>query len=111
MSLFVLDTDIATLYYHGDSNVVRRVDSRPTIELAISVMTVDEQLTGWYTLTRQVRRPEEIAKAYERLSQAVVRLAKWRILNTPNRRSRGLPNSRLYASMFPDGSADWCDRA
>jgi tRNA(fMet)-specific endonuclease VapC len=43
-------------------------------------MTVDEQLTGWYTLTRQARNPEEIARSYARLSDAVTRLAKWRIL-------------------------------
>ncbi len=43
-------------------------------------MTVDEQLTGWYTLTRQARRTEEIARAYAHLGDAVVRLARWRIL-------------------------------
>ena len=43
-------------------------------------MTVDEQLTGWYTLTRQARRPEEIARAYAHLGEAVVRLGHWRIL-------------------------------
>lgn len=43
-------------------------------------MTVDEQLTGWYTLTRQARRPEDIAPAYARLGEAVVRLARWHIL-------------------------------
>jgi hypothetical protein len=74
MSLFALDTDLLTLYYHGDPIVVRRVDARPHSELAISVMTVDEQLTGWYTLTRQARRPEEIARAYAHLGEAVVRL-------------------------------------
>jgi tRNA(fMet)-specific endonuclease VapC len=52
MSLFVLDTDHLTLYYYGDPIVVQRVDSRPPTDLAISVLTVDEQLTGWYTLTR-----------------------------------------------------------
>jgi hypothetical protein len=43
-------------------------------------MTADEQLTGWYTLTRQGRRPEEIARAYAHLGEAVVRLGHWRIL-------------------------------
>ncbi|WP_088253349.1 type II toxin-antitoxin system VapC family toxin [Fimbriiglobus ruber] len=80
MSLFVLDTDILTLYYHGDQSVVRRVNSRPASELAISVMTVDEQLTGWYTLTRQARKPEQTARAYAQLGEAVVRLARWSIL-------------------------------
>jgi tRNA(fMet)-specific endonuclease VapC len=80
MSLFVLDTDLLTLYYRGDPIVVRRVDARSPAELAISVLTVDEQLSGWYTLTRQARRPEEIARAYAHLGDAVVRLARWRIL-------------------------------
>ena len=80
MSLFVLDTDLLTLYYRGNPAVVQGVDARPANELAISVMTVDEQLTGWYTLTRRARRPDEIARAYARLGDAVERLAKWRIL-------------------------------
>jgi tRNA(fMet)-specific endonuclease VapC len=80
MSLFVLDTDILSLYYRGDPPVVQRVDARPASDLAISIMTVDEQLTGWYTLTRRARQPKEIVQAYEHLGDAVVRLAKWRIL-------------------------------
>lgn len=80
MTLFVLDMDTLSLYYRGDPTVIRRVDERPSTDLAISVMTVDEQLTGWYTLTRQARRPEDIARAYTHLGEAVVRLARWRIL-------------------------------
>ena len=80
MSLFVLDTDLLTLYYRGDPTVVRRVDARLPTDLAISVITVDEQHTGWYTLTRRARQPGEIARAYAHLGDAVVRLARWRIL-------------------------------
>lgn len=43
MSLFVLDTDLLTLYYRGDPIVVRAVDARSPADLAISVMTVDER--------------------------------------------------------------------
>lgn len=80
MSVCVLDTDVLTLYYRGDPGVVRGVNEQAFTDLAISVITVDEQLTGWYTLTRRARRPEEIARAYARLGEAVVRLAKWPIL-------------------------------
>jgi tRNA(fMet)-specific endonuclease VapC len=80
MSLFVLDTDILTLYDRGDPTVVRRVYAQPSTDLAISVMSVDEQLTGWYTATRNARQPDQMARAYARLAEAVVRLAKWRIL-------------------------------
>jgi tRNA(fMet)-specific endonuclease VapC len=61
MSLFVLDTDVLTLYYHGDLTVIRNINSRPTAELAISIITVDEQLDGWYTLARRARQPAQIA--------------------------------------------------
>jgi tRNA(fMet)-specific endonuclease VapC len=80
MSLFVLDTDILTLYLQGHALVRQRTDARTRPELAITVMSVDEQLTGWYTLARQARRPEDIARAYDRLAEAVVFLAGWRIL-------------------------------
>jgi tRNA(fMet)-specific endonuclease VapC len=60
--------------------VVQRIDGRQSSELAISVMTVDEQLSGWYSMTRKARRPEELARSYENLAEAVVRLARWRIL-------------------------------
>ena len=52
MSLFVLDTDLLTLYYRGEPAVVGAVHTRSATDSAISVVTVDEQLTGWYTLTR-----------------------------------------------------------
>lgn len=80
MSLFVLDTDLLTLYYRGDPVVARAIDAQPQTALAISVISVDEQITGWYTLTRRARQPEEIARAYANLADAVVRLARWRIL-------------------------------
>ena len=43
MSLFVLDTDLLTLYYRGDPVVVRRVDARPAADLAISVITAERE--------------------------------------------------------------------
>jgi hypothetical protein len=44
------------------------------------VITVEEEVAGWYTLLRRVRRPEEQARAYERLAEAIPFLARWRIL-------------------------------
>jgi tRNA(fMet)-specific endonuclease VapC len=80
MSLFILDTDTLSNYCRGHANTVRAVDSRPPSEIAISVITIDEQLSGWYTLTRQAREPVDIARAYAMLGEAVVQLAEWPIL-------------------------------
>jgi tRNA(fMet)-specific endonuclease VapC len=80
MSLFVLDTDILSLYQAGDATVCHRVDSQPSAELAITVMTVEEELSGWYTLVRQAKRKDELAHAYRRLGDTVRFLARWRII-------------------------------
>lgn len=80
MSLFVLDTDILTLYYRGMRSVVETVHARSPADLTISIITVDEQLHGWHSLTQRVRLPGEIARAYANLGDAVVRLSRWRIL-------------------------------
>jgi tRNA(fMet)-specific endonuclease VapC len=80
MKLLVLDTGMLTLHYEGHPAVNQRVAACDATALAITIMTVDEQLTGWYTLTRQSRKPRELVHAYARLGDAVVRLAWWRIL-------------------------------
>lgn len=51
MTSFVLDTDTLVLFQQGQGAVCRRVLSHPLKKVAISV-TVEEQLSGWYTLLR-----------------------------------------------------------
>ena len=80
MNLFALDTDTLSLYYEGNTIVRGHVDAHPTSALAITVLTVDEQLAGWYTVARQARRPEHVARAYDHLAETVVRLGRWHIL-------------------------------
>ena len=64
MSLFVLDTDTLVLFQEGHEAVCRRVLSHAMEDLAISVITVEEQLSGWYTLLRRAKNVEKLARAY-----------------------------------------------
>jgi tRNA(fMet)-specific endonuclease VapC len=80
MSLYALDTDILSLYWQGDPKVVARVDACPPDDLATTVITVEEQMTGWYDLLRQARRPPDLTHAYLRLGECVRFLGRWRIL-------------------------------
>jgi tRNA(fMet)-specific endonuclease VapC len=80
MSLCVLDTDTLTLYQYGHPRIVQQVLAHPITELAITVISVEEELTGWYTKLRQVKRRDQLARVYERLSEAVPFLARFRIL-------------------------------
>src|SRR5437773_916821 len=48
--------------------------------VAITVLSVEEQLSGWYAQLRQAKRPERLAWAYRRLSETVHFLARLEIL-------------------------------
>jgi tRNA(fMet)-specific endonuclease VapC len=61
--------------------VIARVESVPPEDLAISVISVEEQLTGWYTQLRQAKRPERLAWAYRRLGATVRFLSRVQIID------------------------------
>ena len=71
MSLFVLDTDILTLFAREHATVAARVAEHPPAKIAISIVTVEEQLSGWYAQLRKAKSPERLAWAYRRLAANV----------------------------------------
>jgi len=81
--MFVLDTDMLSLYQHGDALVCQRVHSHAPDDLAITVMTIEEQLSGWYTLLRRAKQPPQVARVYQQLAENVLFLSGWRILLYP----------------------------
>jgi tRNA(fMet)-specific endonuclease VapC len=83
MSLYILDTDHITLYRHGQPGVVRRVESVPADQLTISVVTVEEQLSGWYSQVRQARTAEKLTRAYEGLFEVADMIRRIRVLPFP----------------------------
>ena len=48
MSLFILDTDHVSLLQHGHAKVTTAVEAHEPNEVTIAVLTVEEQLSGWY---------------------------------------------------------------
>ena len=47
MSLHILDTDTLTLFQAGHVTICQRAKDHLQKELAITVLTVEEQLSGW----------------------------------------------------------------
>ncbi|HZW32948.1 MAG TPA: hypothetical protein VFF52_19690 [Isosphaeraceae bacterium] len=94
MTPYILDTDILSLYQRGHPKVRQQCRARPTRHLAITVISVEEQLSGWYTAIRKARSPDDLALAYESLadSQFEAWLA-WRFSPSRLRRSRDLSTS------------------
>src|SRR5262245_20802273 len=81
MSQYVLDTDTVTLFEEGHPAVVERVTAHSASELAITVLSVEEQLSGWYTRVRKARSSLQLALAYSRLAKTVRFLSRIRILD------------------------------
>ena len=80
MSLVVLDTDVLTLYQFGDPTVYRHVQERASAELATTIITVDEQLSGWYKELRRVKKPPHLARIYDRMARTTQFLGRLNIL-------------------------------
>jgi len=81
VSLYVLDTDILTLLRLTDPRVCQQVAAHPPTELATTVITVEEQLRGWYTRVRRARKRDELAKAYQALADTAKALSGLAILS------------------------------
>jgi tRNA(fMet)-specific endonuclease VapC len=81
MSLYVLDTDIFTLYRHGHEAVMRHALTHTPEELAITAITVEEQLSGWYTLLRRAKTSADLTRIYDRLVETVMFLSSIHIVS------------------------------
>src|SRR5437763_13617901 len=66
MALYLLDTDTLTLYQRDHPAVLRQVVAHAADLLAISVVTVEEQISGWSRLARSARttRQQEFASQF-----------------------------------------------
>lgn len=71
MTLWILDTDTLSLFLHGESKVCQRVGRVAPDELAVTIITVEEVLTGWYAEIRRARRDDQLVRAYAALQEAV----------------------------------------
>jgi len=85
MSLYVLDTDILTLLLSGDPVVRQHVVEHDPADVAITVISVEEQLTGWYTALRRAKRRDQLARVYEALAATTRALSGLPILSFPER--------------------------
>jgi tRNA(fMet)-specific endonuclease VapC len=104
MSLFVLDSDTLSLLQAGHEPITARASERGPGEIAIAVISVDEQLRGWYSLVRRAKKPQQIAHAYDRLARSVSYLSATRIL--PYTISAIAEFEQMRRSKMPVGSND-----
>ena len=79
--MYVLDTDILTLYQFGSPAVCDRVAKESPDMLAITIITVEEQLSSWYTLLRRTKNRAELGRVYDRFTNNVRFFSQLQILS------------------------------
>jgi tRNA(fMet)-specific endonuclease VapC len=71
MPLFALDTDTLTHFRANHLKVVARVATTPVQDVASTVITLEEQLAGWYAVTKSAKTPAQLEHAYRKLAEVV----------------------------------------
>lgn len=78
---FLLDTDHVSLDQRGHPIVRARVQSAGSAQVAVSIITVEEQMRGWLAAVRATTTPEARATAYQRLRMAVEYFASFTVVD------------------------------
>jgi len=81
MALYILDTNIWSLYRKDHSVVKQRVKACPPSDLALTVISVEEQFTGWQARLRHTRKRDILAQTYREFTETVQALAGLTILS------------------------------
>ena len=81
MSLYLFDTDLLTLFCDGHRTVCERAAQHSLDELATSIVTIEEQLTGWYTLLRQAKSDRQLVTAYDGMTYSIRFVSRLKVIS------------------------------
>jgi tRNA(fMet)-specific endonuclease VapC len=82
--VFVLDTDIITLFQRRHGIVMARVaTARRSNQVVVTAVTIDETYAGCHTRILRAKKDSELADAYAALSQAAAVFGTFSILPFP----------------------------
>lgn len=71
MTLYVLDTDHISLFQKSHPRVVSHVQATDSQNLAVTIISGEEQLRGWFNAIRQANSGERLQWAYLGLRQGI----------------------------------------
>lgn len=71
MSLYVLDTDHVSLAQRNHPAVLQHLAATAPADLAVTIITVEEQLRGWLKVIRRAPRGPRLIEAYRALRAAI----------------------------------------
>jgi tRNA(fMet)-specific endonuclease VapC len=103
VTLFAFDTDHFSLYQVGHPQVLRNVAIHANHAHALTVITVEEELTGWQRALRNAKDDARREHVYQRLAQTAEAFSGWIVLPFPlaaMQRHSSLLRARLNVGSF-----------
>jgi tRNA(fMet)-specific endonuclease VapC len=77
---YLLDTDHVSLLQRRQPHVVRRLTSVPAADMAVTIITADEQLQGRLAVIRRAKTQLDASRGYERLDETIRFYASVRVI-------------------------------
>ncbi len=81
MHRYLLDTDTFSLFLRGHPQVIANVFGRRRDFVTTTIITVEEELGGWYSLLRKTKDAASLARAYQRMTDTVECLASFSVMS------------------------------
>jgi tRNA(fMet)-specific endonuclease VapC len=69
--MWILDTDHVSLFQRRNTSVVQTIQSKQPQELAVTVVTYEEQLRGWLNVVRRSSDNNGLILSYRKLNEAL----------------------------------------
>ncbi|OQY47801.1 MAG: nucleic acid-binding protein [Anaerolineaceae bacterium 4572_78] len=80
MSLYILDTDHVTFLEHKHPKVIKHAVDIGNDSLAITIITVEEQIRGRFSTIRRLTKTAKIVRAYHDLLDTLSFLCKFQVI-------------------------------
>ena len=71
MSIYILDTDHVSLFQQNHPLIRQKINAISVDDIAVTVITVQEQMRGWLNVINRYGNTEQLIWAYAGLSEAV----------------------------------------
>jgi tRNA(fMet)-specific endonuclease VapC len=78
---YIFDSDTFTHYTYGHSIVAAKAEAQSEGAVGLSAITLEESLTGWYSLLRKCRHPEQIEHTYHSMIDSVKAANNFELVN------------------------------
>lgn len=75
MTLWILDTNHITLLEHRHPNILKRIEDIDEEDLAITIITAEEQIRGWFKVMNEPNiKPTRLVNAYKEFKNTLAYL-------------------------------------